>query len=179
MVPPRLSAAAPAFSGNLVPFTAVRWRSAGVARSCAPSNITGSGCAPAVADSWITSQVALPRTSHIDWITARALLGDVSTSDTYESFWRQALSGSDQLRHDLSTKDPLYARVRDGQHNAALGVVAQGEHGAKLIEFHSSLSTVFAVATSSNFLTLPDGVIGKASTKCHATGVFWRASPVA
>src|ERR1700721_2870915 len=34
-------------------------------------------------------------------------------------------------------------------------------------------------ATSSNFLTLPAGVIGSASMKCQATGVFCRASPTA
>jgi len=53
-------------------------------------------------DNWITSQFALPRSSHIDYITARAALGDVSTSDSTESFWMQAMGGPDQLRQRVA-----------------------------------------------------------------------------
>ena len=54
------------------------------------------------ADNWVTQQFALPRLDHIDWINARAALGSVSTSDTYESFWTQALTRNDQLRQRVA-----------------------------------------------------------------------------
>ncbi|MEP6702282.1 MAG: hypothetical protein ABJB04_04765, partial [Betaproteobacteria bacterium] len=53
-------------------------------------------------DNWITNQFSLPRLNHIDWILARFVLGPVSMSDTYESFWRQALAGADQLRQRVA-----------------------------------------------------------------------------
>jgi uncharacterized protein (DUF1800 family) len=53
-------------------------------------------------DNWITQQFALPRVNHIDWIIARAALGAVSRSDTYDSFWTQALTGNDQLRQRVA-----------------------------------------------------------------------------
>ncbi len=54
------------------------------------------------ADNWITQQFGLPRSIHIDWIIARYALGAVSTSDSYESFWKQALAGSDQLHQRVA-----------------------------------------------------------------------------
>ena len=54
------------------------------------------------ADSWVTQQFAEPRANHIDWINAKAALGNVSTSDTYESFWTQALTRNDQLRQRVA-----------------------------------------------------------------------------
>ena len=54
------------------------------------------------ADNWVTQQFGLARTNHIDWIIARYALGPVSTSDTYESFWKQALAGNDQLRQRVA-----------------------------------------------------------------------------
>src|SRR6201993_4839064 len=53
----------------------------------------------------------------------------------------------------------------------------RGEHHAELIGVHHEPLAAATVASSSNFLTLPDGVIGSPSTKCHAVGVFWRARP--
>ena len=53
---------------------------------------------PPQVDNWITQQFAQPRVNHLDFINARAALGTVSTSDTYQSFWTQALTGPDQLR---------------------------------------------------------------------------------
>ena len=57
---------------------------------------------PPQVDNWITQQFALPRANHIDWIIARDALGSVSTTDSYESFWMQALAGSDQLRQRVA-----------------------------------------------------------------------------
>jgi uncharacterized protein (DUF1800 family) len=53
-------------------------------------------------DNWITNQSSLPRASHVDFINAREAIGNVSTSDTYESFWSQALGGTDQLRQRVA-----------------------------------------------------------------------------
>src|SRR5205085_8161458 len=53
-------------------------------------------------DNWITNQFSLPVTSHIDYLTARAALAAVSTSDSTESFWQQALGGADQLRQRIA-----------------------------------------------------------------------------
>ena len=53
-------------------------------------------------DNWITNQLSLPRTNHIDWIIARDALGEVSMTDTFESFWSQALAGDDQLRQRVA-----------------------------------------------------------------------------
>ncbi|MEO8137586.1 MAG: DUF1800 family protein, partial [Betaproteobacteria bacterium] len=58
--------------------------------------------APPQVDNWITQQFALPRVNHIDWIIARDALGATSTSDSYESFWMQALGGNDQLRQRVA-----------------------------------------------------------------------------
>ena len=57
---------------------------------------------PPQADNWITQQFGLPRSNHIDWIIARDALVQVSTTDTYESFWKQALGGADQLRQRVA-----------------------------------------------------------------------------
>jgi uncharacterized protein (DUF1800 family) len=54
------------------------------------------------ADTWITQQFAIPRVNHIDWIAARFALGSVSTTDSFESFWMQALAGIDQLRQRVA-----------------------------------------------------------------------------
>lgn len=53
-------------------------------------------------DNWITQQFAQPRVNHVDYIIARAALGNVSTSDTYDSFWKQAITGPDQLRQRVA-----------------------------------------------------------------------------
>jgi uncharacterized protein (DUF1800 family) len=67
------------------------------------SEIIALAAAPAPqVDNWITQQFVLPRINHIDWIIARAALGSVSRSDTYESFWTQALTGDDQLRQRVA-----------------------------------------------------------------------------
>ena len=54
------------------------------------------------ADNWVTQQFAQPRANHIDWINTKAAVGNVSTSDTYESFWTQALTSNDQLRQRVA-----------------------------------------------------------------------------
>jgi uncharacterized protein (DUF1800 family) len=67
------------------------------------SEIYGLAGSPAPrVDNWITNQFSLSRTNHIDWIIARAALGDVSMTDSYESFWTQALAGNDQLRQRVA-----------------------------------------------------------------------------
>ncbi|MEP7085124.1 MAG: DUF1800 family protein, partial [Betaproteobacteria bacterium] len=67
-----------------------------------PEIVALAGSVAPQADNWITAQFAQPRANHIDWIIARDLLGQVSTSDSYESFWKQALAGSDQLRQRVA-----------------------------------------------------------------------------
>src|ERR1700736_4222528 len=82
-----------------------------------------------------------------------------------------------QLSQDLSAENPLRMLVSHRKNRAAVAVPAEVEHGAELIDVHRVLLAARAVAASSNFLTLPEGVIGRESTKCHAVGVFWRARP--
>jgi len=60
------------------------------------------GSPPPQIDNWITNQFSLPRTNHVDFINARDLLGDVSRTDMYESFWSQALGAPDQLRQRVA-----------------------------------------------------------------------------
>src|SRR6202012_1525918 len=84
-----------------------------------------------------------------------------------------------QLSEDLPAEDLLAGRIGDRQNSALIAAAFDVEDGAKLLEIHCVPFAAFAVATSWNFLTFPDGVIGKASTTCHATGVFWRARPAA
>ncbi|MBP8298430.1 MAG: DUF1800 family protein [Burkholderiales bacterium] len=57
---------------------------------------------PPQADNWITQQFALPGANHIDWIIARDAIASVSTTDSFESFWMQALGGNDQLRQRVA-----------------------------------------------------------------------------
>src|ERR1700743_2211562 len=85
--------------------------------------------------------------------------------------------GGHQLSEDLPAEDLLAGRIGDWQNRALIAAAFDVEDGAKLLEIHCVPFAAFTVATSSNFLTFPDGVIGKASTTCHATGVFWRARP--
>ncbi|MBK7470847.1 MAG: DUF1800 family protein [Betaproteobacteria bacterium] len=66
------------------------------------SEVNLAGSPPPQVDNWITQQFALPRVNHIDWIIARDALGSVSTSDSFESFWMQALAGNDQLRQRIA-----------------------------------------------------------------------------
>ena len=67
------------------------------------SEIYGLAGSPAPrVDNWLANQFALPRLNHIDWIIARAALGDVSMTNSYESFWSQALTGNDQLRQRVA-----------------------------------------------------------------------------
>src|ERR1700730_19012020 len=82
-----------------------------------------------------------------------------------------------QLSQDLSAENPVRALVSHRKNGAAVAVPAEVEHGAELIDVHRVLLAARAVAASSNFLTLPEGVIGRESTKCQAVGVFWRARP--
>src|SRR3984957_4724834 len=82
-----------------------------------------------------------------------------------------------QLSEDLSAENPVRALVSHRKNGAAVAVPAEVEHGAELIDVHRVLLAARAVAASSNFLTLPEGVIGRESMKCHAVGVFWRARP--
>src|ERR1700751_5072010 len=99
-----------------------------------------------------------------------------------QRFDRLARGGvSDELRQDLPTEDLLGPRVGDRKNCAAVAVFFDAQHDAKLLQIHPrpAALSASAIASSSNFLTLPDGVIGRESTKCHATGVFWRARPVA
>ena len=87
--------------------------------------------------------------------------------------------GGDELGEDLPAEDLLGGSGRrTGRTVRPSAASPRSRHGAKLFEVHR-LFSASAVASSSNFLTLPDGVIGSASTKCHATGVFWRARPAA
>ena len=58
--------------------------------------------AGSTADGWVTQQFAQPLVTHVSWLDAKALLGTISTSDTYESFWTQALTGPDQLRQRVA-----------------------------------------------------------------------------
>src|SRR6201991_899814 len=83
----------------------------------------------------------------------------------------------DQLSEDLPAEDLFAGPFGDWENTTPFAVRSDVEDGAKLLEIHCVPFAAFAVATSWNFLTFPDGVIGKASTTCHATGVFWRARP--
>jgi uncharacterized protein (DUF1800 family) len=79
--------------------------------------------APPQVDNWITQQFALPVTNHIDWIISRDALGPTSTSDTYESFWMQALAGPDQLRQRVAfalSQIIVVSDQKDGLGNAWL-----------------------------------------------------------
>jgi hypothetical protein len=80
--------------------------------------------------------------------------------------------GRHQLSHDLSAENPLGVLVSHRKNGAAVTVPAEVEHRTELIDVHRVLPAASAVAASSNFLTLPEGVIGRESTKCHAVGVF-------
>ena len=57
------------------------------------------------AAAWIEAQYKLPRTSHLDYVRGAAtnLAGGVySQGLMYESFWRQAITGQDQLRQRVT-----------------------------------------------------------------------------
>ncbi len=75
-------------------------------------------------DNWITQQFAQPRVNHIDWIIARDLAtGATSMTDTNESFWRQALTGPDQLRQRVAfalSQIMVVSNQKDGMDNAWL-----------------------------------------------------------
>src|ERR1700724_3992305 len=82
-----------------------------------------------------------------------------------------------QLSQDLSAENPHSPLVSHRKNGAAVAILAEVEHGAELIDVHRVLLAARAVAASSNFLTLPEGVIGRETTKCQAGGVFLRARP--
>jgi uncharacterized protein (DUF1800 family) len=80
-------------------------------------------------DGWIEHQMGLPRQSHLSWVTAIFPVPErepgvnpvLPVSTFYASFWRQALTGSDQLRQRVSfalsqlfvvsTAEPTIARL--------------------------------------------------------------------
>lgn len=53
-------------------------------------------------DAWLTSQFAMPRQSHYDYVwnlrTQGVNIDNFSNTYTIESFWKQAITGQDQLR---------------------------------------------------------------------------------
>src|SRR5208337_3350150 len=71
----------------------------------------------------------------------------------------------DELGEDLAAEDLLCGGVGGRKNRAAPGGF-KVEGGAKLLEVHR-LFSASVVASSSNFLTFPDGVIGSASMKCQ------------
>lgn len=58
-------------------------------------------------DNWITEQLAMPRSSHLDFVRSQIPLPipantTVTMDPLYYSFWRQAMAGQDQLRQRVT-----------------------------------------------------------------------------
>ena len=112
--------------------------------------------AASTADAWITQQFAQPLVPHVRWIDAKAAQGFISTADTYESFWTQALTGPDQLRQRVA-----YALSQ---------IMVVSDQQATLAAFPYSIAGYYDILNRNafgNFRTLLEEI-----TKSPAMGVY-------